>query len=105
MTYTECLICTYNSFMFVSLENDDGIGPLKPALSIYLQLRDKKISAHIKHRVQSSKKEGTDYKEHKINQNTHSSSSLTRFPNSEGREPFKLFVAKRLKSHKKMLGY
>jgi len=51
MTYTECLICTYNSFMFVSLENDDGIGPLKPALSIYLQLRDKKISAHIKHRV------------------------------------------------------
>jgi len=47
--------------MLVSLENDDGIGPLKPALSIY------------------------------------SSSSLTRFPNSEGREPFKLFVPKHLK--------
>jgi hypothetical protein len=35
----------------------------------------------------------------KISQNTHSLSRLLRFPNSEGREPFKLFVAKHLKSH------
>jgi hypothetical protein len=35
----------------------------------------------------------------KISQNTHSPSRLLRFPNSEGREPFKLFVAKHLKSH------
>jgi hypothetical protein len=29
-------------FHSCSLENDDGSGPLKPALSIYLQLRDKR---------------------------------------------------------------
>jgi hypothetical protein len=50
----------HNVFILVSLESDDGKGPLKPALSIY------------------------------------NCSSLARFPNSEGREPFKLFEPKPL---------
>jgi hypothetical protein len=88
----------------VSLESDDGSGPVRPALSMYLLLSNTE-TAQIRHGSDKTCEKITGLAGKKLipgnSVNTYSCSSFARFPSSEGSGPLKLFELMLLKIHQK----